>query len=129
MTDRDTKPENLRFPVTSDWCERVRASLRGRGAMAKLADHVKLSRSQLSELLAGRYDTSDMVAPIHAYLGWPPPLSPTQALDAGDAVTGYASMPATHRTLIDTAVSVLRGVQGEQAKRALTELLQLCRSY
>ena len=121
--------EALRYPVTADWCDRVRVALKARGAMAKLSVHLKLPRSQLSELLAGAYATSDLVGPIHAYLGWPEPLPPTAILDAGDTFTGFATLPAKERELAAIAIGALRGFHGEQAKRAVAELLQLCRSY
>jgi hypothetical protein len=119
----------LRYPVTADWSERVRAALKEHGAMARLAEHLRVPRSEVSEMLAGNRATSDLVAPIHAYLGWPPPLPPTAVLDAGEGFAAMGSLPKNERVLLETAASVLRGVHGDQAKRALMELLQLCRSY
>lgn len=123
--------EPLRYPVTKEWIERVRQVLeqKGRGASAKMADELGITRAVLSELLAGEYDTSPHVEAIHRYFGWSPPLPPTAALDAGTGINGYMRLSAADRRLADTAVEVLLGVKGEQAKRALVELLGLCRSY
>lgn len=121
----------LRYPVTPEWAERVREALTrdGRGGMSKLAETLGIHRSELSEVLACHRETSDQVEAIHAYFGWAPPLPPTAALDAGDTLNGYMRLERAERDLLDTAYQVLRGVQGEQAKRALVELLRLCRSY
>lgn len=123
--------EPLRYPITKEWCERVRQALeaKGRGAMSRLCDELGIPTPTLSELLTGAPETSPHVEAIHAYLGWSPPLPPTAALDAGETVNGYMRMSADEKRLMDAAYEVVRGFKGEQAKRALVELLRLCRSY
>lgn len=123
--------EPLRYPITKEWRERVREKLdtQGRGSHFRLCEEIGISKSVLSQMLNGELDTSPHVEAIHAYFGWSPPLPPTAALDSGETVNAYMRMTPEQRMLMDTASSVLRGVQGEQAKRALVELLRLCRSY
>lgn len=104
-----------------------------RGAYTRLAEFLgpkvgrKVSTGHLSDTLSCKYDTSDLVEPIHEFLGWSPPLPPTASLDAGELVHGYRRMTKAQREFLDMAREVLEGEDGEQAQRALTEMLKVFR--
>jgi hypothetical protein len=120
------KAPYLPYPVTKEWCERVREALdaRGRGTQARLAEHLKVSTGMLAEVLKGKYQTSDLVQPIHEFFGWAPPLPPTASLDAGELVHGYQRMTKAQRAFLDHAREVLEGASGDQAKKTLEEMLK-----
>jgi hypothetical protein len=123
------KVARLPYPVTPEWCERVHDALsaKGRGAQARLAEHLKVSTGQLSEVLACKYQTSDLVEPIHEFLGWAPPLPPTASLDAGELLHGYERMSKSQREFLEEARALLEGASGEQARKALMEMLKAFR--
>lgn len=120
----------LSYPVTKEWCERVQEALavKGRGAQAALAKYLKVSSSQLAETLTGKRQTSELVEPIHVYLGWEPPLPPTASLDAGEAIHQVTRMSKNQREFVDDAIAIISGQSGEQAKKALQEMLKAFRA-
>lgn len=129
----DPEPENLPYPVTPEWRDRVKealvqtakkAGLPERGAMSRLRDHLKVSSGHLSDVLNGKYQTSPLVGPIHEFFGWEAPLPPTASLDAGELVHGYLRMNQAQRTMLDEAMEILQGASGEEAKATLSQMLK-----
>lgn len=61
-----------KYPVSSDWKERVRKELlaRGRGALSKLARDIGATTGQLSETLGAKSRYSRLVPLIHDNFGW-----------------------------------------------------------
>lgn len=125
----------LPYPVTKEWCERVRDALdlMPRGAYTRLAEYLgdkvaePPSTGHLSDVLKGKYQTSDLVEPIHQFLGWSPPLPPTASLDAGELIHVGNRMTKKQRELLLAAAAQLEGESGEQARVALTEMLKAFR--
>lgn len=129
-------PTYLPYPVTKEWCDRVHEALdlMPRGAYTRLSEFLhtrigsKISTGHLSDVLKGKYQTSDLVAPIHEFLGWSAPLPPTASLDAGELIHVGNRMTKKQRDLLLAAAAQLEGESGEQAKVALTELLKAFRA-
>lgn len=129
------KPPYLPYPVTKDWCERVRDTLdlMPRGTYTRLAEFLrtkmgtKIATGHLSDVLNGKYQTSDLVEPIHEFLGWSAPIPPTAALDAGEIVHGYQRLTQPQREMLADAMETLQGASGEHARRALMEMLKAFR--
>lgn len=121
-----SKAAPLPYPVTREWCERVREALeaKGRGSQSRLAEFLGVSTSRLAETLQCKYETSDLVAPIHEFFGWVPPLPPTASLDAGVLIHGYERMTKQQREFLDEAAAILEGKSGDQARKALVEMLK-----
>lgn len=130
------KQDYLPYPVTKDWCSRVRDTLdmMPRGAYTRLSEYLrkrldhKVTSGHLSDVLNGKYQTSDLVGPIHEFLGWSPPLPPTASLDAGELVHGYQRLTAAQREFLDQALETLQGESGDQARKALMEMLKVFRA-
>lgn len=134
---KDPDQNHLPYPVTGEWCDRVRealittakrADLPERGGMSKLREYLGVSSGHLSDVLGGKYKTSPLVVPIHQFFGWEPPLPPTASLDAGELVHGYLRMNASQRTMLDEALSILQGSSGEEAKATLSQMLKFMKS-
>jgi hypothetical protein len=130
---KDPDQDHLSYPVTGDWCARVKealiatakkAGLPGRGAMSKLREHLDVSSGHLSDVLSGKYKTSPLVGPIHEFFGWELPLPPTASLDAGEIVHGYLRMSGAQRKMLDEAMDILQGASGEEAKATLSQMLK-----
>ena len=119
----------LPYPVTPEWCGRVRDALttKGRGSQSRLAEFLKVSTSKLAETLDGKYQTSDLVEPIHKFFGWEAPLPPTASLDAGEIIHTTARLTQAQRDLIEEAIAIVDGKSGEQARRALQEMIKAFR--
>ena len=123
------KATYLPYPVTPEWCERVHEALekKGRGSQARLAEYLKVTTGHLSEILGGKYQTSDLVEPIHEFFDWAPPLPPTASLDAGELLHGFERMSKSQREFLDEARALLEGASGDQARKALMEMLKAFR--
>src|SRR5262245_25014630 len=86
------KPAFLPYPVEAEWCARVRDALdaKPRGAYTRLSEFLtrkmghSVSTGHLSDVLSGKYDTTDLMEPIHEFLSWAPPVPPIASLDAGE---------------------------------------------
>lgn len=125
-------PKHETHPVTKQWCRDVRTELRnrGRGAQAELYKFLKskghqiASTGHLSDILNGKYDTSDIVASVHDFLGWPKPLNPTASRDAGELVYAFKRMTPEQRDLINTGAERVKEMSGDEARAALAEILK-----
>lgn len=124
------KPQPLPWPVTPEWRKRVRDELddRPRGEMTKLADHLKVSTGHLSDILSGKYQTSDLVEPIHAWFGWEAPLPPTASIDAGELLYGANRMTAAQRAFLVDAKRMLEGAAGDDARLLIEAMLKAWRT-
>lgn len=127
------KYEPLPHPVTPEWCDLVHAELakKPRGEMKKLCDHLskvlhrKVSTGHLSDTLSGKYQTSDLVEPIHKWFDWELPLQPIAAIDAGELIHLRERMTKAQQIEILDAARILRGEGGEEKKAALEALLRV----
>lgn len=123
------KKEHLPHPVTKQWREDVHGELRnrGRGAQARLLEFInkrgiKCSSGHLSDILAGKYDTSDVVGPVHEFLGWADPLPPTASRDAGELVHGYQRLTQEQRERLSAGADAIQDMSGDEARRLLAEI-------
>jgi hypothetical protein len=118
---------DLDFPVTKEWVDRVKAALdrMGHGSRARLAEHCKVNSRAIAELFSDN-DTSNLVAAVHKFLGWPPPVSPLRCVDLG-IVFEVSTMDPAQLGYLNDAVDVMLGKSGEQARRALIEQLKALR--
>jgi len=127
------KPEYLTWPVEPDWCQRVREALDAmpRGARSRLAEFLtrktkrNISTGHLTDVLKGKYDTTDLMEPIHEFLEWSPPMPPTASLDAGELVHIRQRLTGAQAKFLERAAETLDGQYGEQARRSLMEMLKL----
>jgi len=124
--------EYLAYPITKDWCVEVRAALekKGRGSQARLLEFMKerglkYSSGELSTILNGKeYQTSEIVEPVHEFLGWDPPMPPTTSRDAGELVHGFARMTKEQRDLLERAAEIIEGKSGPEAEKLIAQMVR-----
>jgi hypothetical protein len=124
------KKTYLPYPVTKEWGDDVRAELkkRGRGSQTRMLEHVnkalhaELSSGHLSDILSGKYDTSDAVGPIHEFLQWPDPLPPIASRDTGELAHLYARLTPEQRAKFEAARGNMTELSGDEARQLLALL-------
>lgn len=116
--------------MTLKWCDEVKGALEptGRGAQARMLEYVNAalhenySPGHFSDILNGKYDTSDIVGPVHEFLGWAPPVSALAARDDGRIVDLHSMTPA-QRDWIANAIGRIDELSGDEARKMLAALL------
>lgn len=84
---------------------------------------LKVSSGELSEILGGEYETSEIVELVHEFLEWPPPLPPTASRDAGELTHLGVRMTKGQRDLLERAAEIISGQSGDAAERAIASLV------
>jgi hypothetical protein len=117
------RKEYLSHPITKEWTAEVRAELkrRGRGSQARLYEYLKArvqlsSSGHLTDILNGKYDTSDIVEPVHEFLKWPMPLPPIASKDAAELVHGWERLTADQRAKIVASAQEVSELSGDEAR-------------
>lgn len=123
------KKEHLPHPVTKQWRADVRAELdkRGRGAQARLREYIvkcgiKISSGHLSDILDGKYETSDIVGPVHEFFKWPPPMPPTTSRDAGELLHVFSRLTPEQRAALEAGRDRIGEMSGDEARKLLAML-------
>jgi hypothetical protein len=76
------------YPVTPDWCARVRERLQQMGKTQEwLADRCGCSPAAISDLIKCKRIQSKLVPGVHAALGWDAPAPPVAGEDANPLIT------------------------------------------
>lgn len=126
------KKAYLPYPVTKQWGDDVRAEIskRPRGTQARLLEHltkrgIKISSGHLSDILGGKYETSDIVEPVHEFLGWAPPMPPIASRDVGELVHLNERLTEEQRAFIAAGASQVAEMSGDEARQKLAEMLKL----
>jgi hypothetical protein len=104
------RKQELTYPVTPEWKERVKELLeeRGRGAQAALAKAIRCSSGTLAELLGPDARHSHLVPRIHDYFGWPAPMAPLASPDAAEISFLYDRLSEVDRArLLERARTML----------------------
>lgn len=121
----------LPHPVEKTWVRDVRAVIdsKPRGFQEQMRKYIiskglKCSSGELSELLSGTAQTSEFVEPIHEFLGWPPPLSPSAARDTGEIMYVLKRADEDQLAMIDKAANMIAGASGEEARDLIAALLK-----
>jgi hypothetical protein len=129
------KTQYLAYPVVKDWCKDVRAWLddQPRGTQEKMRKYIvsrglKCSSGELSEVLDGKAQTSEFVAPIHEFIKWPPPLSPSASRDAGEVLYHFERETPEQRAFVLAAAELIEGKSGDDARLAIETFLAAFRA-
>lgn len=125
----------LPHPVEKTWCHDVRAIIESKPRgyqeqMRKFIEErgIKCSSGELSEVLNGHAHTSVFVGPIHEFLGWPPPIAPIVARDAGEVMHLLERVTPEQRALIGKAAAAVAGLSGADAAAAIAAVLRMTES-
>lgn len=126
-----SKKVYLSYPVTPDWISDVKAQLKTmpRGAQTRMLEHINArlrsdySTGHLSDILSGKYETSDIVGPVHEFLKWSDPLPPTTSRDAGELVHIFGRLTAEQRAKLSAEADQIKDMSGDEAREMLAQLL------
>ncbi len=122
------KKEYLPYPVTRTWCEDVKAELtKKRGQQERLREYIEsrgieCSSGHLSDILNGKYDTSEIVGPVHEFLKWPEPMPPTASRDAGEIAHLFKRLTPEQREGLATGAIQIGELSGDEARDLLARL-------
>lgn len=83
---------------------------------------IKCPSGHLSDILNGKYDTSDIVGPVHEFLKWPEPLPPTASRDAGELAHIFKRLTPEQRDRIATGELQVGELSGEAARDLLARI-------
>lgn len=125
------KKPYLSYPVTPEWISDVKTQLRTmpRGAQTRMLEHINArlrtvySTGHLSDILSGKYETSDIVGPVHEFLGWSEPLPPTTSRDAGELVHIYGRLTKEQRARLSARADQIKDMSGDEARDLLAQIL------